>query len=73
MLSKPMEQRAAAYVLYMLRGDLGSAEAICADGPVSLIAMFKAMTAACPVTWLDPDTALADASRYLRSLDPTSG
>ncbi|MBF6393323.1 hypothetical protein IU443_25655 [Nocardia farcinica] len=62
------ERRAAVLLVHLLRDDHAAAAAIEHDGPVSSLALVKAVTVVFPESWLDPDTVIARAEDYARVL-----
>ncbi len=62
------ERRAAVLLVHLLRNDYAAAAAIEHDGPVSSLALVKAVTVVFPESWLDPDTVIARAEDYARVL-----
>lgn len=62
------ERRAAAWLIHQLRGDFESAKALTDAGPISAVALLKAVTAVFPETVLNPDAVVERAERHLHML-----
>ncbi len=63
------ERRAAVVLVHLLRDDYRAAAMVEHDGPpVGLLALFKAVTAVFPESWLDPEAVTARAEEHVRLL-----